>query len=76
MPTASTTYALYLESGPKRRKTMAHALGLLGCVAIGPTTDEALANTPAAIQAYLRFLRRHGEPDAADPEAPFAIEGV
>jgi hypothetical protein len=66
-----TTYALYLESGPKRRKTMVHALDLLGCVAIGPTTDAALAATPDAIRAYLRFLRRHGETDAPAPDAPF-----
>lgn len=64
-----TTYDLYLESGPKRRKTMVHALDLLGCVAVGPTTDEALAATPQAIRAYLRFLRRHGEP--VDPHAAF-----
>ena len=41
-----TTYALYLESGPRRRKTMVHALDLLGCVAVGPTTEDALAATP------------------------------
>jgi predicted RNase H-like HicB family nuclease len=62
------TYDLYLESGPKRRKTMVHVLDLLGCVAVGPTTDEALAATPDAIRAYRRFLRRHGEP--ADADAP------
>jgi uncharacterized damage-inducible protein DinB/predicted RNase H-like HicB family nuclease len=68
----TTTYALYLESGPQRRKTMVHALDLLGCVATGPTTDAALAATPDAIRAYLRFVLRHGEP--ADPDAPFATE--
>jgi predicted RNase H-like HicB family nuclease len=62
-------YALYLESGPKRRKTMVHVLDLLGCVAVGPTTEDAVEATPAAIQAYLRFLRRCGED--VDPEAPF-----
>jgi predicted RNase H-like HicB family nuclease len=67
-----TTYALYLESGPKRRKTMVHVPALLGCVAVGPTTDEAIAATPDAIRAYRRFLRRHGE--AADPEVPFHVE--
>ncbi|HEU0025567.1 MAG TPA: DinB family protein [Ktedonobacterales bacterium] len=65
----TTTYSLYLESGPKRRKTMVHALDLLGCVATGPTTDEALADTPEAIRAYLRFLARHGE--TVEPDAPF-----
>ncbi len=64
------SYALYLESGPKQRKTMVHALDLLGCVAVGPTTQDALAATPDAIRAYLRFLRRHGE-TAADPTEPF-----
>lgn len=71
---SATTYALYLESGPKRRKTMVHALDLLGCVAVGPTTDEALAATPEAIRAYLRFLRRHDEPGAPSPDAPFTTE--
>jgi predicted RNase H-like HicB family nuclease/uncharacterized damage-inducible protein DinB len=73
MPT-TTTYALYLESGPKRRKTMVHALDLLGCVAVGPTTDDALAATPEAIRAYLRFLARHGEPFAAAGAAEAAFE--
>ncbi len=62
-------YDLYLESGPKKRKTMVHVLDLLGCVATGPTTEEALAATPAAIRAYRRFLHRRGE--VIDPEAPF-----
>ena len=48
---------------------MVHALDLLGCVATGPTTEEALVATPEAIRAYLRFLARHGEPVA--PDAPF-----
>ena len=65
----TTDYALYLESGPKRRKTMVHALDLLGCVAVGPTTEEAIENAPEAIAAYLRFLQRCGE--GVDPDAPF-----
>jgi predicted RNase H-like HicB family nuclease len=61
------TYGLYLESGPRRRKTMVHVLDLLGCVAVGPTTEDALAATPAAIRAYRGFLAGHGEPlDAAE----------
>jgi predicted RNase H-like HicB family nuclease len=63
------TYDLYLESGPKRRKTLVHIPALLGCVATGVTTGEALAATPDAIRAYRRFLTRHGEQVAAD--APF-----
>jgi uncharacterized damage-inducible protein DinB/predicted RNase H-like HicB family nuclease len=63
------TYALYLESGPKKKKTMVHVLDLLGCIATGPTTDEALAATPDAIRARLRFLKRHGQP--VDPKAEF-----
>jgi predicted RNase H-like HicB family nuclease/uncharacterized damage-inducible protein DinB len=62
-------YALYLESGPRRRTTMVHVLDLLGCIARGPTTEEALEVTPDAIRAYLRFLREHGE--AVDPDAAF-----
>ncbi len=56
-----TIYQLYLESGPMRKKTMVHVLDLLGCIANGPTTEEALARTPQAIRTYLRFLQRHGE---------------
>lgn len=70
----TTAYRLYLESGPKRRKTLVHALDLLGCVASGATTDEALATTPDAIRAYLRFLARHGQPVA--PNAPFETRVV
>ena len=64
---ATMLYDLYLESGPKRKKTMVHVLALLGCIAAGPTTEEALAQTPQAIRAYLRFLQRHGA--AVDAEA-------
>ena len=35
-------YALYLESGPQRKKTLAHVLDLLGCVVQADTTDEAV----------------------------------
>jgi predicted RNase H-like HicB family nuclease len=62
------SHRLYLESGPKHRKTLVHVLDLLGCVATGPTTEAALAAAPEAIRAYRRFLRRHGvaiDPDGA-----------
>jgi uncharacterized damage-inducible protein DinB/predicted RNase H-like HicB family nuclease len=65
-----TEYALYLESGPRRRKTMVHVLDLLGCIAQGPTTETALEATPEAIRAYLRFLRQHGE--AVETDSSFA----
>lgn len=58
---AVPTYALYLESGPQRKKTLAHVLELLGCVVQGDTTDAAVAAAPDAIRAYLRYLRRHRE---------------
>ena len=67
-----TAYALYVESGPRRRKTMVHVPGLLGCIARGPTTEEALAATPEAVRSFLRFLARHG--DAVDPERPFTTK--
>jgi uncharacterized damage-inducible protein DinB/predicted RNase H-like HicB family nuclease len=63
-------FPLYLESGPRRRKTMVHVIALPGCIANGPTTEAALDATPDAVRAYRRFLRRHG--DAADPAAPFS----
>ncbi|WIG61284.1 MAG: hypothetical protein OJF49_004032 [Ktedonobacterales bacterium] len=66
---ATQTYALYVESGPRLRTTMVHALDLPGCIAKGPTTEVALAGAPDAIRAYLRFLRRHGED--VEPRAHF-----
>jgi hypothetical protein len=65
----TTTYGLYLESGPMRRKTMVHVLDLLGCVVMMPSTDEAVEAAPAAIRRYVEFLDAHGEP--ADPNARF-----
>ncbi len=63
-----TMYDLYLESGPRRKKTMVHVIQLLGCVATGPTTEAAIEATPNAILAFHRFLTRHGEPfDHEDP---------
>jgi predicted RNase H-like HicB family nuclease/uncharacterized damage-inducible protein DinB len=67
-----TVYQLYLESGPKHKKTMVHVLDLLGCVATGPTTEEAVARTPAAIRAFLDLLHRHGE--KVDPKAKIETE--
>lgn len=63
-----TVYALYLESGPKKRKTMVHVPELLGCVAVGPTSEAAVEAAPKAIAAFRRFLARHGEP--VDLQAP------
>lgn len=71
---ANRTYGLYVESGPKMRKTMVHVPGLLGCIANGPTTEEALGATPEAIRDYLRFLARHGE--AVDPDEEFRTRVV
>jgi predicted RNase H-like HicB family nuclease len=65
------TYDLFLESGPKKKKTMVHVLELLGCVAVGPTTEEAIEATPDAIRAYRKFLDRHGE--AVDQLEPFEV---
>ncbi|NTV37504.1 MAG: hypothetical protein HGA53_11180, partial [Anaerolineaceae bacterium] len=56
-----TKYALYLESGPRQRKTMIHVLDLMGCIVQGPTSLEAIDAAPAAIRTYLHFLQRHGE---------------
>ncbi len=66
-----TTYDLYLESGPRRKKTMVHVPRLLGCIAVGPTTDEALTATPVAIRRFLAFLHEHGAP--AGPDSPIEV---
>jgi predicted RNase H-like HicB family nuclease len=67
-----TEYALYLESGPKMKTTMAHVFDLLGCLANGPTTEAALEAAPGEIREYLRFLKSHGED--VDPDAPFTTK--
>jgi predicted RNase H-like HicB family nuclease len=67
----SVTYDLFLESGPRRRKTMVHVPALLGCVANGPTTEAALEATPEAIETFRRFLARLGE--EIDPDEPFTV---
>jgi len=54
-------YSLYVESGPRRKTSMVHVIDLLGCIARGTTTEEAIEATPEAIRAYLRFLQQHGE---------------
>lgn len=68
------TLALYLESGPRQRKTMVHVLDLLGCTAQGATTDEALAATPAAVHTYLAFMARHAAATAALPSPEVEFE--
>lgn len=65
-----TTYDLFVESGPRHKKTMVHVPSLLGCIAQGPTTEEALAVAPEAIRTFLVFLARHGQ-KADDPGASF-----
>jgi len=69
-----TVYKLFLESGPRRKKTMVHVLELLGCISNGPTTEIALERTPAAIQRFLRFLDRHGDAVDLDSEIQTVIE--
>jgi predicted RNase H-like HicB family nuclease/uncharacterized damage-inducible protein DinB len=46
---------------------MVHVPALAGCIAVGPTTEQAMENARSAIRARLEFLRRHGEP-VADPD--------
>jgi predicted RNase H-like HicB family nuclease len=62
-------YVLYIESGPRMKTTMAHIPELLGCVANGPTTEDALGAAPGEIRRFLQFLQEHGE--NADPDAEF-----
>jgi len=63
---------VYLESGPQHKRTWVYVPGLAGCVAFGPTTEQALANVPAAIRERIAFLRRHGD-HPPDPE-PIEID--
>ncbi|MGI8926797.1 MAG: hypothetical protein ACR2HN_09160 [Tepidiformaceae bacterium] len=63
-------YALYLESGPQHKTTLAHALELLGCVHQAPTTEAVVVAMPGVVRDYLRFLARSGED--VHPEGEFA----
>ncbi|MEZ4500578.1 MAG: DinB family protein [Thermomicrobiales bacterium] len=54
------THDLFLETGPEQRETMVHVLTLPGCMLTGPTVAAALAATPAVIQAFVAFQKRHG----------------
>jgi predicted RNase H-like HicB family nuclease len=60
-------FEVYVETGPKHRKSMTHVLALPGTIASGDTLDSALENTKAAILERVAFLRRHGE-KPRDPE--------
>jgi predicted RNase H-like HicB family nuclease len=60
-------FDVYIETGPKHRKTMTHVLSLAGTTATGETTDAALENTRGAIRERVAFLRRHGE-EQRDPD--------
>lgn len=69
-----TVYRLYLESGPRMKKTMVHVPDLMGCVAVGPTTQDAINATPDAVRLYLRFLTGIGE--RVDQLGPFDLQVV
>jgi len=51
---------------------MVHVLELLGCIANGPTTEQALGKTPKAISDFLRFLHQYG--GEVDPDEDFQTE--
>jgi uncharacterized damage-inducible protein DinB/predicted RNase H-like HicB family nuclease len=55
-----THYWLYLESSADEGVKV-HVLELLGCFCRRPSQEAALEATPQKIEAYLRFLRLHGE---------------
>jgi predicted RNase H-like HicB family nuclease len=56
-------------------RAIAWALEAPGCFAYGADGQEALANLPAAIQRYLDWCARHGDPQAFTlAEAQIAVE--
>ena len=65
------TYDLYLDSGPMKKKTYVHVPALLGCIARGDTSDEAIERSPEAIRTFLAFCARTGE--RVDPETAFRV---
>jgi predicted RNase H-like HicB family nuclease/uncharacterized damage-inducible protein DinB len=63
-------FELYLESGPKHRKTWIYVPGLPGCSTVAPTSEAAVEAAREAVLERLEFLRSHGEivPDPEDVE--------
>jgi predicted RNase H-like HicB family nuclease len=53
-------YRVFIEEGPSG--AMAHVAELPGCFALGSDAPRALAATPAAITAFLAWLKSHREP--------------
>jgi predicted RNase H-like HicB family nuclease len=63
-----------LEEAPDGA-TFAHSLTVPGCVARGPTRDDALAAFPRVLSQWLRALGAMGEPvPAADAELEIAVD--
>lgn len=69
--TTTTTFPVALEEGAGG-EALVHSLTLPGCVAEGPTRDEALAAFPRLLADWLDFLAARGERVPA-PEAELEV---
>jgi|GEM_PF-250095 len=69
-----TCYAVYLELD-RDGTTMAHVPELVGCTVRARSRAAALEQTPAAIRAYLAWLRRHQELAPEDGPIEVAVAG-
>jgi predicted RNase H-like HicB family nuclease len=69
-----TRYALYLESGPQHKTTMAHVLDLLGCHVRRRTTEETVEAAPRAIHTWLQWFAARDEGFDADESVETYVE--
>ena len=66
-------YTIVIEKAP--RNYAAYAPDLPGCVATGPTRDDAVREMQRAIVLHLDSLREHGEP-VPQPQCTAAVVEV
>ncbi|MDQ7793050.1 MAG: type II toxin-antitoxin system HicB family antitoxin [bacterium] len=57
---------VYLDGAPDG-PWMGHVLDQTGCIWLGATREEVLANAPVAIKEFFAWLRKHGEPGVSPP---------
>ena len=66
-------YTIVIEKAP--RNYAAYAPDLPGCVATGPTREDAVREMQQAIALHLDSLREHGEP-VPQPQCTAAVVEV
>lgn len=61
-------YLIHIEGGPPSNYG-AYSPDVLGCVAVGDTIEECIAEMRSALAAHLELMREYGE-DIPEPSGP------